>query len=416
MFSKLIETNWIDKWIEDAKIESRKEDLRDEHRVLHDMILDFMMARKDWVIDNVDLLTTDNIIRTFSIYTEDAARVSNKLSNVIVAKYPFVVLRTVEPKYHFIINVNGQDIVNIRDLSKLMKISYLNPIIKKYTVELKSWNIPVLPPDIYLMELYHKRYNPAFHEEWKQIDNDINQMIKLMEDRLKTGGSPAGKIQEGVNYIRKQLLDKFKNSDDVIVCGSYIVSVLQNRKEVVIPSMQLLSKMHVSDLFNLLKGWFEVEGRFTLILVNQNLHAPFDFRLRKYTVYLKVSGEQRPLLDIFTSLQYEQIPYFEYEDVKYAHPFVALRFIYMDIWIIRVMLQEGKIDQDKLRVLMQKKSELAATIKQFDVPLNKWIGQWTNENTDYKIMALKKRQETDLPTYPYKPYIYFIKHKKYRDF
>lgn len=419
MFVKLINSGWIDEWVEEARTESREEDKREEHKILHDTILDFFSSRQDWVIDDPELLTTDeHTMRIFSIYVDDAARVSNKLANIIVVKYPFIVLRTIEPKYHFILSINGQDVANIRDLSKLMNIKYLNPVIRDYpSTGTKQWKIPVLPPDVYLLELYHKRYNPSFHEEWDDIDRQITTMIELLNKHITGGGSyKETPVQKGVNYIRRQLLDKLKGSNDIIVCGQYVINILQKRLETIIPAMQILSRIHINDFLNKLKEWFEVDGRFILTLINQNLRAPFDFRLKKFTVYLKVAGEQRPLLDVFTSLQYEQIPYFIHEDIKFAHPLVVQRFVYLDIWILRVMLQEGKVDKAKLEQIMRKKSELAAIVKKFDMPMNTWLGEWTNENTDYKIMALKKREGSDIPTYPYKPYIYFIKHDKYRLF
>lgn len=81
--------------------------------------------------------------------------------------------------------------------------------------------------------------------------------------------------------------------------------------------------------------------------------APGDFQLTKHTLYVVREGGQRPILDVYNSPAYEMIPLADMPakrggaghighvaataSVQIAGPFVLLRFLIIDLWIVRMI-------------------------------------------------------------------------------
>lgn len=424
MFSKLRKTNWSSALLKIADVERRAEDERPEHKELYKTILDFIVSFDDYVLDEIDLHFEGKILRSFNVYMDDAAVKANKLANIIAEKFSFTILKTMEPRYHYTILVNGRTVAEIRDLTKLLDIEYLMP----WKVTYKTWSINVIPPDVYLLELYHKLYNPSHADSWDTIKSQIAHLEHLQE--VKEGGGNSNKqdlteeLNKIINIMRNQMIKVFlpKHKDTFLLAGRTAVSIMNNEQQKYIDQLQLIVSIHVKDATALIMDELAHDA-IKMHVVNQDINVPYDFRMRKYTVYASFHEQnnervQKPLLELFTSAQYELVPYIDKDNIRISHPLVTLRLQYIDIWILKLLLQEGKMTKETIHHIMQKKFKTISSIRkngEIEQP-TQWLGTWSNADIDYKLMAFKKRKDTSLPTFPYKPYIYFQQHGVYRTF
>lgn len=452
MFSSLVKTEWLQSLTAIADVERRNGD----NKELHDIILDFILVSertRECVFDAPDLHTTGSglSIRTPNVYIDGADVVANKLANTVATHFSFVILRTMEPRFHYTLMVNGLPAAEIRDISKLLRLKFLMPVV----VEYGKWKINILPSDIYLIEAYHKLCNPAYSDKWDEIKKSIHE-------RNIAGGSSSGEqianqtkeekqdlelgssMNEIVNALRGHvvfgmLLD---GSPDFLILGRPSISLITWKTIEYFDQLQLISRIHINDATAAIIAYIKsISSKIDMHVVGQNINVPFDFRLRKYIIYVSYhianKREQRPLLEIFTSAQYELVPYciladigvttiqygstsYECPNLRIAHPLVTLRFQYIDIWILKVLLQDGKLAADTIKHLMLKKTKAVELIhEQLSVKnftMDKWLGKWSNPDSDYKMMMFKKKRDTALPTYPYKPYLYYQQHGSYRVF
>jgi hypothetical protein len=444
MFTRLLETEWSAELLRIADIERRREDERPENEKLYSIILDFITEFYDnaYVLDEVDMLFEGKTLRSFNVYVNRASLAANNLANTIADHFSFVVLKTMDPELHYTLLINNRPVVEIRDMEKLLEFEYLMP----WKIKYKKWTLITLPPDVYLMEAYHKLYNPAFVDEWDEIRMRICHLEKLQEDGPSSIGATAVGGRQDISNIAmkvrmaiiKQLLGTEIARENFMIAGRTTVPLLGGNVIDYADNLQLISRLHINDAAQIIINFVEQMDGLKVHLVGQEMSVPFDFRMRKYIFYISFSRDaangghkdQRPLLELFTSAQYELVPYVslievipklvdEWGDIRIAHPLVTLRLQYIDIWVLKLLRQNGKIGADKIQQLLAKKVSTIGLIKGsvgFGSPPRNWMGKWSNADTDYKIISMKKRKDASVPTYPYKPYLYYKQHGKYRVF
>lgn len=488
MYQRLLDIGWTKTLLAAAEKEKFAEDMLPSNVALQTAVLDFLTGRGA-IFDECSLLYSTKPLRSFNCYVEGAFKVSNDLANTLLALTSYIVVKTVEPDAHYDVLVGGRPIAAVRDLERLMRREFLTPYEAKY----ERWKLHVLPPDVYMIDYYHRLCDPRQHDEWPRVRETLRLLDRAEEvghvingGQLDLSGLPG--IDEVTNYVRMAIVTKFlagEGRGNFVLAGRLTMPLVYGGTFAYTDGMpQLIAKLHINDCANMLRGFIEQNPQLRMHVIGVELSVPFDFRMRKYVIYLnyitgsqqiddqrngnssqvdnqnsnkskkgggredkknsqngnnrQVDRQQRPLLEIFTSAQYELVPYVELADtnpklvgapfegsIQIAHPYVTLRLEYIGIWIIRIMQQNGKGNADAIKHLMQKKLDTIAKLKEkiskssSGMTANSlavsWFGIWSDPEIDYKIVALKRRREAQIPTYPYKPYVYYKQHQELRE-
>ncbi len=149
MFAKLLKTEWPAALVKVGDIERRHIDEQPDHKLLYGTILDYISSIEGYVLDEIDLHFEGKILRSFNTYVKNPAFVANQLANLLATKFSFTIMKTMEPLVHYTVLINGRTVAELRDINKLLDIDYLMP----WKVTYKTWNLTVVPPDVYLLEL-----------------------------------------------------------------------------------------------------------------------------------------------------------------------------------------------------------------------------------------------------------------------
>ena len=260
----------------------------------------------------------------------------------------------------FTISVFARRLIKIYALDKYRGIKLLE-LMGPITKEGYFTKLPVLciSGEMQLIDIYRMLYSPARRSEW----NSILQSEKIIYNNIKNNiAEKAINIIGGSHSCRLhgEMLTAIKNTDYVLIgdCAleSYGLSGNPERLQLITyEPITATEKMFTRALRHL-------NGK--LISVKYELNLPTDFQLTKFTLYLVSNKHQRPLADIYNSSSYELIPWWEgtgkYKKIKIGNPWVVLRFMFIDIWILRILLNMKKSDQiiNRIKLITQNTNKL----------------------------------------------------------
>lgn len=124
-----------------------------------------------------------------------------------------------------------------------------------------------------------------------------------------------------------------------------------------------------------------------------HLCIPSDFQLVKHTVYMVSDSGQTPLYDTFNSPEYETVPFIKVNSRQCGHPFVLLRFCYIDIWVLKLIGALGSTTADRVEAIRRQVApirNLLAKYEQFQ--LENYIGVNTSDTVaKKKLIKLEQR-------------------------
>ena len=360
--------------------------------------------------------------KSYKIYTSNPLRHANALTNAIHKATvnddlrQFTKLRTVVEHEEFIIDYDMRPVAFFYKLQKhksVEPIEIIKPIISK--------NIYYMPSEIELIDVYHQLYKMNELEQNMQYEELLyNQVAKRKE---------KGILGSNCKDLKKQLLEVVK----IDLCLNWIMST--GKKQILIGAwahdwlilgrdklctniekIQIISDMHQDEVLISLNKYLALTNtRFVVTMREQELHIPKDFRTSRFTYYVNVDSEkgvvEKPFLDLFNSANFEVIPYYTIDKMNIGYKYVILRFLFIDLWIIRVIKTLGLLTNEVLNKKLLYIWDLIEYFRQLDV-FNEWkfIGTFIEAAIDKKINTLN-----DKLYYPYFPDAYKKTHNKYRE-
>jgi hypothetical protein len=149
--------------------------------------------------------------------------------------------------------------------------------------------------------------------------------------------------------IVKDWLPKKKNT---ILIGSWAYDWMSLGKDLCanIEKIQLISEMNQNELLQELQKYINTIHKATISFREQDLHIPKDFRTCRYTYYMQIKTErgitEKPFLDLFNCASFEIIPYSIVDDISIGSKWVNLRFLFIDLWIIRLIKKLNLMTED----------------------------------------------------------------------
>jgi hypothetical protein len=332
-------------------------------------------------------LTKDSFM--WHLYTDDVYNIARDLTDTLYnVKSNHIDVRTIglrtDIKHHeFTIWINAVMIFKIYSLDKyrgVKLISVMGPTsMPGYFYETTLKPVKLIPEEIQLIEIYRTLYSPEKSDLWQEYltieDNIYSSMRKnIIDKQYIDGGSAFNKIN-----CDKLLLRKLIPGENVLI-GDYAINNLENPTLEINKTKSRLQFITSSDIKTLVKkvssiltydnnSLRKIGSNIKVTFAKFNLNIPSDFQIIKYTLYAVINNEQIPIADVFNSLEYELIPYsnvdFEGKKLKIGNPFVLLKFQFIDIWLIKLIINLNKNKQLESLILknVQNSDELRKKIK-----------------------------------------------------
>lgn len=357
----------------------------------------------------IDLLvgrpvTKDSFV--WDLYCDDTFNTSKNLTKAISeVKSPHIPARTVSLQTNikhkeFTIYVNARTVFKIYSLDKhrgIKLVELMGPAIR--TSYFIKTPIKCIPEEMQLVEIYRSLYTPARMSMWERelaAENIIYELIKdsVGEKATKeiTGGATEFKFNK--SSIERELLRKMIAKSDHVLIGDFALNLLKMEKS---PGrLQILSSENVDKIVHAMENIITkiIKNRpagIKLTMMRYALNIPSDFQIIKHTVYFNTGKEQIPIIDIFNSPQFEMIPWWIISDnVKIGNPWVLLRFQFIDIWVLKLILNLGTDNPDfikgKIRSIINRANNIRKLALEClkDDPekifqLSNYVGSYINE-------------------------------------
>ncbi len=199
-----------------------------------------------------------------------------------------------------------------------------------------------IPEEIVLISIYRNLYTPSRVGSWPDAIENEQKIYDLIRDSLaaKATSVVGGKEHHGRDRLNQHGLTKTileLARGDYILCGDYALSKLgiiddPNR-------IQLITAIDIEQICKELTRRLGKTGPSLKITnVKYKLNIPGDFQTRKHTIYASINGRQTALADIFNSPVFEMIPFKKVGNYKVANLWVILRFIFIDVWVLKLIL------------------------------------------------------------------------------
>jgi hypothetical protein len=250
-----------------------------------------------------------------------------------------VTLQTNIKHREFTISIEARNLFKIFALDRYRDV-VLTEIMEPVVV--KGWfgsNVKVFPHAIVLIDLYQTLYSPAKCKFWEDAYKMSEVVYKGVTEY--NGGFDRG-IAEDI-FLRSLIKDP-----RIVLVGDHATSRLGIGKRT---RIQLLTDIPIEELSAMTSRVLNAEKNQLRRVkvthdrtsyVKYNLNIPSDFQILKHTVYAIVGGEQVALYDVFNSPTYEMIPYTTVDKIKIASPVVIMRFIFIDIWVLKLIIGIGR--------------------------------------------------------------------------
>jgi hypothetical protein len=358
-------------------------------------------------------------------------------------------MKTVVAHEEINIFFDGRPIVIFRAINKYKSIDIFKMLlpVRSKTGLFTSSELLLIPPELELMDIYHKLYSPDKADDWEDLLKMEYHLYDSLVSRKKViiGGKDdcSRNIVTNIETIKKLLVLDFIRDQPAVLIGEWALK-LMDYGETGKPftdayeKVALIVDSPIAEFNELLENFLKTITTYKPTHREEKLHILSDARLKKYTFYISgvcsVSGQkfERPFLDVYNSGTYELIPYRlskefmskkggagEYpSDIKIGSTYVLLRFLLLDVWILRVIKNLGLITPAILEAKITRLFDIMSTIKN-ERKLNNLISKsfahdnYIGEFQSLVIYQKNKLSEAKFP--PYAPYYYKIANGSYKD-
>lgn len=374
-------------------------------------------------------LTKDSFI--WDLYTEDTFNTTKALATELSKVHSphinpnYIGVRTEIRHREFTIVINTRALIRVYNMDQyrgLKLFDLMGPATR--TSYFISEPIKCMPEEIQLIEIYHALYTPgklSMWEEYTQAEAKIYSLIRdtLGEKALKTieGGAPSVRVGD----IADLIISKWAKGRDHVIIGDYAFDALGLTKN---PSrLQIITDKPIDTVTAEIQSLLSREGSKlspfgqTLTHVRYPLNIPTDFQITKHTIYIASEKDKTPIMDVFNSSAYEVIPYKigdgDYAKVKIGNPWVLMRFKFIDLWVLKLILNLGKENSNymksRIRAVLESMEALHSIIEQsiktspLDLfQLTNYVGSYTSESVAKKKI-IKERGEHFAMWFPTQP-------------
>lgn len=303
----------------------------------------------------------------WDLYCDDIFQTSKNLATALSeVKSPHVPSRTVALQTNirhkeFTIFVYTRMLFKIYSLDKYRGVK-LSEMMCQNTTPGYFTQVPIkcICAEMQLIETYRILYTPAKMAMW-QAGLDI-------EDKLfAVATGPASDIKGGREQscdYQKVLVQLLTKSPHVLI-GDHALSdmgLITNPARI-----QIISSDDIEIIRTLVEKTI-CNQRTKINQVKYSLNIPSDFQITKHTLYITSGKDQTPIMDVFNSSQFEMIPYYwgrdKYAGVRIGNPWVILRFLFIDIWVLKLIMRMSG-DAKPMKCKISTNVSRAALVRKF---------------------------------------------------
>jgi hypothetical protein len=233
----------------------------------------------------------------------------------------------------------------------------------------KKKEFAVLPAEIQLLDIYRVLYSPGEVDLWEEYLSDENQLFQHLRDREKIIHGAKEASAKDLSYTDRKrvvnvIMQKFiANNPKVILLGEHALYILDN-EPIKTHVLHVCTTMDPSDLIAELQV---LPGVPELKFSERPLNIMKDHRLNRITIKTSEATGAKEIMYAYNSASYDLLPFntvkADTSDVsstfmQLANPFVVLRFLLVEIWMVRRILAQGKIDEtfakQRITAMLQK--------------------------------------------------------------
>lgn len=375
----------------------------------------------------------------YDIYINDTFNKARELADRFMGvKSPFISKETIAVETnikHKLITIwiHARRLIRLHNLGTYKGVDLFKLIdpIKKEAL-LTEGRIYCMSPEIQLMGIYRKLYNPypaegdfLSYDQLLSLEKGLFGIIeKSIAKRTKKVVAGARQGKDNIVGLRERLLRALAtdvNLGDAIVIGDYGVyltdSSLSSWRSNHLQIITSIEPGEISQYLSKLVEELGIGGEITQ--VEYDLKLPGDPQLLKHSFYYQEEGRRINILDIFNSITYELVPYklVDYSGfgpIKIAGLFALMKFRLIDLYVLQLIINIGgssskdvyfrKIEEVISQIIALRKSacELLAK-KPFEVfQLDNYLGVYVSENVARKKIIGK-------PTYGITKYFPILK-------
>ncbi len=381
----------------------------------------------------------------YTLYTEHSFAHANALVNEIDKSLAAVEgkswscsLRTVIPNNKYQLFVDERPLVTVVGIKSMSEETHIYDLI--LPMEIKSFDgsrkFYVLPLIFQLMDMYRTLYSPAEASDWESTMEYEKKMSSFLSKKQIKGGD-GGDIptitprkREEVNnaIIQNFIID----NANVALIGEYALRILTNSKIdnyilqiIYTPDQPMTNKELIDTVSGPLKKIIArvIGSGVPVDFSYGNSRVMQDTRLSRISVKVGSAGNKKEIMYIY-NISYDLVPVNKIyikkgtTSIQVGDPFVIMRFLLIDIWIMRWIMAVGKADRafgekhlDSLINKFLKLRGMMENIKHDGMKIfNKnYIGLYENE-----ILAQKKIMTESKKFGEYTPRTYFKNNGEYR--
>lgn len=358
------------------------------------MIADYCKQEGLIISDVGVLLGKDSSLKT-SIYCNNPIRHARGIANYLYSVSKWVKMTTVVEDEEASVYFNAELLASVFVIKKHRDLN-----MKELISPVMIHDLQYIPPELELIDAYQGLYKAT-----PEDDPGHEELIKMVFSRIENkviGGDDCNdckkKRRSGLENLKSMVFEHFGKSH--VVVGHWAVG---KGKKHTREKLQLIS----GDVIQSIKDVTEFLQKYTQFEVTykeNSLHIPKDFRTRRYILSIQYPSinnakpTKKPFLDIFNSGEFELVPYIA-GSVNIGSSYVLLRFMLIDLWIVRLVKRLGVISADvldeKMGLLV---NSMEGAMKVGDP--TEYFGVWKEYSVEKKIEGLKKRMH--YPYYPHK--------------
>lgn len=351
MFKQLLKTDYFQLITNVANKNVIKEDRQKFHPVFD--------AARDALYDDPKIIMSDcqiisgkkydknsdleEYMYIFTIYTR---RTATKIANEIHKKIgKFVQMREIIPLEEYEIMYDMRGLIKIYRIDKYKNVNL--PILFN---AVKINNLYYFPPEIELMDIYHKLYRPNYYKEWEillpQEDILYDKVITTIGGAICKDCKTQKKID--INNV-KLLILKFLDNENYVMIGKWSHNLIKSNKDITDDhNIQIISENDIEHDYQNIVNFLSTYTKYGIYYKKKKLYIPKDNRIYKYTLFIKfpiIGKDSRSIdnqfLDIYNCAEYELVPFVEKKynnlTLKVGNLFVQMRFLLIDMWLIKLL-------------------------------------------------------------------------------
>ena len=446
MFKQLLTTDFFQVVSDKAQKNIIKDD-RNKYKEIFDETRAIIANDPIIILSNINTILKEKepLENAMVIYTTHTRRTTTLITNHIHKKIgKLAQMRAIIP------NEEYEIMYNLRGLIKLYNIErYKNIDIPDLLNAVKINNLYYFPPEIELMDIYHKLYLPNYYDDW----NTLLQQEKLLYNIITKGTSQnkkeikeskkeskeikneskdncttcKDKRQIDINNI-KHLMLKFFDNENYVLIGDVAHKLINSKlsdNDNISKNIQIISENNIEQDYQNIVNYLSLYTKHGIYYKKKKLYIPKDNRIFKYTLFIKYPtitsskgsrGIDKQFLDIYNCTEFELIPYIPKKhnniSLRVGNLFVQMRFLLIDLWLYRVLKYLKDIDDKVFNEKCLNIYTTMNTIKKL-LPIS-FKDKYMGINYDEKIAQKISISENNIKKSSYYPELSMKKTKKYK--